>query len=65
MNKSPRVIITCHWDLCRIGIRFMDKELSMDLSIQEAEDLLAGLRVAMDTYKKLEKSKEDYFSNES
>jgi len=44
MAKSPRVFTHCRWDCNRIAILFIDKELSIDITLEEAKELFSSLR---------------------
>lgn len=55
MDRSPSVITNCSWEYNRIVIVFTDKELSVDITIQEAKELLLQLSASIDDYKSLER----------
>jgi hypothetical protein len=55
MVKSPRVFIHCRWDCNRINIMFTDKELSVDITLEEAKELLSQLGPSINSYESLEK----------
>jgi hypothetical protein len=55
MVKSPRVFIHCRWDCNRISILFIDKELSIEVTLEEAKELLSQLGPSINSYESLEK----------
>jgi hypothetical protein len=63
MAESPRVFTHCRWDCNRISILFIDKELSIDIVIQEAKELFSQLGKTIKDYEALEKGIEEYSSN--
>jgi hypothetical protein len=63
MAKSPRVFTHCRWDCNRIAILFIDKELSIDITLEEAKELFSKLGPSINSYEALEKDIEEYSSN--
>jgi hypothetical protein len=63
MAKSLSVITNCNWEYNRISILFIDKELSIDITIQEAKELFSQLGKTIKDYESLEKGIEEYSSN--
>jgi len=63
MAKSLSVVVNCRWDYNRISILFIDKELSIDITLEEAKELFSKLGPSINSYEALEKDIEEYSSN--
>jgi hypothetical protein len=63
MAKSLSVVVNCRWDYNRISILFIDKELSIDITLEEAKELFSKLGSSINSYEVLEKGIEKYSSN--
>lgn len=60
--SSPSVVTHCTWEMNRIIITFIDKEVSISVSIKEARDLFSQLGTSIENYDALDKAVDEEFN---